>query len=155
MKEISGSITAEGIRVGIVVSRFNEFVTEQLLRGALEWLVRAGARREDLTVVRVPGSFEIPQAAKQLAGSGAYDAIICLGALIRGETDHYNYLASAVTSGISQVALELNLPVSFGVLTVETVEQALNRAGVKSGNKGAEAAAAAVEMVHVRRSLNT
>lgn len=153
MREISGGVTAEGLRFGIVVSRFNETVTEKLLQGAVQWLVRAGARREDMTVVRVPGSFEIPLAASKLAAVGGLDAIICLGALIQGETDHYGHLAATVTAGVSRVALDAALPVSFGVLTTATVEQALNRAGVKYGNKGAEAAIAAVEMVHVVKAL--
>ncbi len=153
MKEISGSFSAAGLRFGIVVSRFNEMVTERLLQGALETLRRAGAIDTDLTVVRVPGSFEIPFAAQRLAATGSCDAIICLGALIRGETDHYDYLASTVTRGIAEVSLKHNLPVAYGVLTAGTVEQAINRAGLKHGNKGVEAALSAVEMADVGRQL--
>lgn len=153
MKEVSGSLNAEGLRVGIVVSRFNDMVTERLLQGALEALRRAGARDEDLTVVKVPGSFEIPFAAQRLAASGRCDAIVCLGALIRGETDHYDYLASTVTRGIAEVSLKHDLPVTYGVITAGTVEQALNRAGLKHGNKGVEAAMGAVEMAGVQRRL--
>ncbi len=153
MKEVSGRLNAEGLRFGIVVSRFNDMVTERLLQGALEALRRAGAREEDLTVVRVPGSFEIPFAAQRLAAAGSCDAIVCLGALIRGETDHYDYLASTVTRGIAQVSLKHDLPVTYGVITAGTVEQAVNRAGLKHGNKGVEAAMGAVEMADVRRQL--
>ncbi len=155
MNEISGATTAQGLRFGIVVSRFNELVTERLLAGAIDTLLRAGAGREDLTVVRVPGSFEIPQAAQLLAEAGRQDAIICLGALIKGETDHYDHLASTVAGAIAEVALKHALPVTFGVLTTATVEQALNRAGGKYGNKGVEAAQAAIELVHVRRALQS
>ncbi len=153
MKEISGRFNAEGLRVGIVVSRFNDMVTERLLHGSLEALRRAGAREDDLTVVRVPGSFEIPFAAQRLAATGSCDAIVCLGALIRGETDHYDYLASTVTRGIAEVSLKHDLPVTYGVITAGTVEQAINRAGLKHGNKGVEAAMSAVEMADVRRQL--
>ncbi len=153
MNEISGNFNAVGLRIGLVVSRFNDMVTERLLRGAVEFLERAGASPDDLTVVRVPGSFEIPFAAARLAASGACDAIVCLGALIRGETDHYERLAEEVTRGIGEVALRHDVPVAFGVITAGTVEQALNRSGVKHGNKGVEAAMAAVEMVHVARKL--
>lgn len=155
MKEIIGSLNGEGLKIGLVVSRFNEAVTERLLEGALDLLRRTGVRDEDLTVVRVPGSFEIPFAAGRLAESGGCDAIVCLGALIRGETDHYDFLAAEVTRGIGQVALQHGLPVSYGVITAATVEQALNRAGLKHGNKGVEAALAAVEMANVRRGLKS
>lgn len=153
MKEVSGELSAKGFNFGIVVSRFNELVTERLLDGALDVLRRTGASEEDLVVVRVPGSFEIPIAAAQLASSGRVHAVICLGALIKGETDHYDVLAAAVTRGISEVALQSQLPVTFGVITAEDTDQALNRAGIKHGNKGAEAAFAAIEMVNVKKVL--
>lgn len=153
MKEISGNLNAQGLRIGLVVSRFNDMVTDRLLSGAVDFLTRAGARPEDLTVVRVPGSFEIPFAARALAAGGECDAVVCLGALIRGETDHYDYLASEVTRGIGEVSRLHDIPVAFGVITAATVEQALNRAGVKHGNKGVEAAMAAVEMANVARRL--
>ncbi len=155
LKEIDGALSAEGIRVGLVVSRFNELVTERLLEGALGYLRRAGADPDDLTVVRVPGSFEIPQAARRLAESGRCDAVVCLGTLIKGETDHYDYLASTVTSAIARVGLESGRPVSYGVVTAATSRQALERAGIKHGNKGVEAAQAAIEMVHVFRNLKS
>ncbi len=151
MKERTGGLNGQGIRVGIVVSRFNEPVTDRLLQGALDVLTRSGVEGENITVVRVPGSFEIPLAAQKLAASGDLDALICLGALIRGETSHFDYLASEVTSGIGAVSRKFDLPVSFGVLTTETTEQAMNRAGLKSGNKGAEAALAALEMANLFR----
>jgi 6,7-dimethyl-8-ribityllumazine synthase len=153
MKQVVGKLTAAGLRIGIVVSSFNETVTERLLSGALTALNRTGVSDEDVVVVRVPGSFEIPFAAKQLASSGKCDAVVCLGALIRGETDHYDYLASEVTRAISAVALQENVPMSFGVLTANDVEQALSRAGLKHGNKGAEAAMAAVEMANLEKEL--
>jgi 6,7-dimethyl-8-ribityllumazine synthase len=153
MKEITGKLTSVGLRFGIVVSRFNETVTEKLLAGALEILGRTGADEENLVVVRVPGSFEIPLAAKQLAESGDCDAVICLGSLIRGETDHYDYLASSVTGALSQISIEQGLPVAFGIITANNVEQALNRAGLKHGNKGTEAALAAIEMANLRKEL--
>lgn len=153
MKEVSGELSAKDFHFGIVVSRFNELVTERLLDGALDVLRRTGASEEDLIVVRVPGSFEIPIAAAQLASSGRVHAVICLGALIRGETDHYDVLAAEVTRGISEVALQSQLPVTFGVITADDTDQALNRAGIKHGNKGAEAAFSAIEMVNVKKNL--
>lgn len=153
MKEVAGKLNAEGLKIAVVVSRFNETVTERLLKGALDALERAGARQEDVTVVRVPGSFEIPLAAQQLAAAGGFDAMVCLGCLIRGETDHYDFLAREVTRGIARVGLQHQLPAAFGVITAQTVEQALNRAGLKHGNKGVEAAMSAVEMANLKRTL--
>jgi 6,7-dimethyl-8-ribityllumazine synthase len=152
-REFQGELTARGLRFAIVVARFNEIVTRPLLDGAREGLVRHGAAREDVDVAWVPGSFEIPLVAKRLAASGRYAAVICLGAIIRGETDHYDHVAAGVTSGVARVALDTGVPTIFGVLTTDTVEQALNRAGLKSGNKGYEAAVTAVEMASLLRQL--
>jgi len=145
-KVVQGHLKAEGRRFGIVVSRFNEFITTRLLEGALDCLSRHGAKDEDITVLWVPGSFEIPVTAKKLAESGRYDAVICLGAVIRGDTPHFEYIASEVAKGTAQVALSTGCPVSFGVLTTDTVEQAIERAGTKAGNKGWHAALSAIEM---------
>lgn len=146
---IEGHLNAKGFKFGIIVSRFNSFICDRLLEGAIDTLVRHGADDEQLTVVRVPGAFEIPLAAKKMVGSGKYDAIICLGAVIRGGTPHFEYVSSEVTKGIASVSLDSNVPVSFGVLTTDTVEQAIERAGTKAGNKGAEAAMSAIEMVNL------
>lgn len=153
MKEYQGRLIANQMRMGIVVARFNEFVTKSLLEGALEGLERFGIPKKNVSVVRVPGSYEIPLAAKQLALNGNVDAIICLGVVIRGATPHFEYVCSQVSSGISQVSLELQLPVIFGVLTTDTIEQAIERAGTKSGNKGFEAVQTAIEMVDLLRQL--
>lgn len=147
MREISGQLDAQGLRIGFVVGRFNTMVTERLLQAALESFKRHGGCLDDVTVLHVPGSFEIPVGAQKLARTGGFDAIVCLGCLIRGETSHYDHLATEVTRGIDQVALEHGLPVTYGVITAETVEQALNRAGIKYGNKGIDATIAAIEMV--------
>jgi 6,7-dimethyl-8-ribityllumazine synthase len=152
-RTVQGDLDATGSRFAVVVSRFNSFITERLLAGALEALTQNGARPDDISVVWVPGSFEIPLAAKKLALSKKYDAIICLGALLRGGTPHFEYISSAVTNGIGSVGLETGLPVIFGVLTCNTVEQAMDRAGLKSGNKGYEAAIAAIEMVQVLKNI--
>lgn len=152
-KDIQGNLDATGSRFAIIVSRFNSFIGERLLAGALDGLERHGARAEDITVVHVPGSFEIPLTAKKLALSKKYDAVICLGALLRGETPHFEYISSTVTRGIGSVSLETGVPVIYGVLTCDTVEQAIDRAGVKSGNKGFDAAVAAIEMVQVLKQL--
>ena len=153
MKELSGKLDATGLKIAVVVSRFNEMVTERLLAGALGVLERAGAAPDDITVVRVPGSFELPVAAQQLAAGGKFQAVVCLGALIRGETDHYDYLAREVTRGIGEVALRCKIPVTYGVITAESSEQALNRAGLKHGNKGVEAAVSAIEMAALWKTL--
>jgi 6,7-dimethyl-8-ribityllumazine synthase len=152
-QEINGKLTAEKIRAALVTGRFNSLITEQLVRGAVDTLVRHGAEESDITVIRVPGAFEIPLAAQTAAESGKFDTVICLGAVIRGETPHFDYVASEVAKGTAQVSLKTGCPVIFGVLTTDDMEQALARAGVKGGNKGAEAASAAMEMVWVNRAL--
>jgi 6,7-dimethyl-8-ribityllumazine synthase len=143
---IEGNLSAAGRSFGVVASRFNDFIVRQLLDGALDAIARHGGDLRVVDVIWVPGSYEIPVAAKQLALSGRYDAIICLGAVIRGATAHFDFVASGAASGISSVALETNVPVIFGVITTETIEQAIERAGTKLGNRGFEAAAAAIEM---------
>jgi 6,7-dimethyl-8-ribityllumazine synthase len=152
-KTIQGDLSSSGMRFAIVASRFNEFVTSRLLSGAVDALERTGAAEADVTIVRVPGSFEIPLAAKKLVETKKYDAVICLGTLIRGETPHFDYLSSEVTKGIGLVSLEFGVPVAFGVLTADSVEQAIDRAGMKSGNKGFEAAMSAIEMANVLKQL--
>jgi 6,7-dimethyl-8-ribityllumazine synthase len=154
MAVYEGQLTAPtGAKFAILVSRFNEFITSKLLGGAIDALTRHGVEEGDIDIVWAPGSFEIPLLARKLASGDQYDAVICLGAVIRGGTDHYQYVAGEVTKGIAQVSLESNKPVIFGVLTCDTVEQAVDRAGTKSGNKGAEAAMAALEMVNLIRQL--
>jgi len=150
---IEGMLSAKGLRFGIVVARFNEFVTERLLSGALDALRRHGTEEENIEVFRVPGAFELPWVAQKLAQQGRFSAIICLGAVIRGETPHFDYVAAQVTRGISQVALECGVPVILGVLTTDTVEQAVDRAGAKSGNRGFEAALSAIEMANLYSQL--
>jgi 6,7-dimethyl-8-ribityllumazine synthase len=148
VKEIAGVLDASGLKLGIVVSRFNRAITEKLLEGGVDAFVRYGGKRENLTVLRVPGSFEIPSGAQKLASTAKFDAIVCIGCLIRGETGHFDFLASEVTRGIDEVALKYGLPVTYGVITSDTVEQALNRAGIKYGNKGVDATVAAIEMAN-------
>jgi 6,7-dimethyl-8-ribityllumazine synthase len=150
VKALEGNLGAGGKRFGIVVSRFNEFITERLFRSAFDGLLRCGAKRKDIEVVRVPGAFEIPLAARKLAETGKYDAILCLGCLLRGDTAHYDVIVNEVTRGIGQSAQETGVPHAFGVLTCETLEQAIDRAGLKMGNKGFEAALAAVEMANLK-----
>ena len=145
-RTLEGDLIGQGLKIAIVIARFNELVTGHLLSGALDTLRRHGVGDDDVTVAWVPGSFEIPIAAKKLAETGAYGAVICLGAVIRGETDHYDHVAGAVTSGVSQVGIQTGVPTIFGILTTDTVEQALNRSGLKSGNNGHHAAVAAIEM---------
>ncbi len=145
-----GKIDASGKRFGVIVSRFNSFITERLLAGALDALKRAGARRDDIQVVRVPGAFEVPSAARQLAQTGSVDAVICLSCIIRGETSHYEHLANEVTRGIGQSAQETGVPHAYGVLTCDSLEQAIDRAGLKMGNKGWDAALSAVEMANLQ-----
>jgi 6,7-dimethyl-8-ribityllumazine synthase len=152
-REIVGAPDGRGLRIAVVVARFNALVTERLLAGALARLAEAGVREEDVTVVRVPGAFEIPLAAKALAARREFDAIVCLGAVIRGETPHFDYVCRAATDGIRQVMLETGTPLSFGVLTTHTVEQAVDRSGEGLGNKGAEAVATALEMVRLLRRI--
>jgi 6,7-dimethyl-8-ribityllumazine synthase len=153
VKALEGNLSAAGRRFGIVVSRFNEFITERLLRSAFDGLLRCGAKRKDIQVVRVPGSFEIPSAARTLAVTKKYDAIICLGCLLRGDTAHYDVIVNEVSRGIGQSAQETGVPHAFGVLTCETLEQAIDRAGLKMGNKGFEAALAAVEMANLTKAV--
>jgi len=150
---IEGKLDAKGIKFGLVVSRFNDFVSQRLLDGALDALERCGADEKDVKVYRVPGSFEIPAVAKKLAGSGKFDALICLGAVIRGGTPHFEYVSAEVAKGVAAVALESGLPVVFGVITADTLEQAIDRAGAKSGNKGFEAAMSAIEMANLYRQI--
>ena len=153
VKVIEGQLDARGLKFAVIASRFNSAVTELLLEGALDGLKSHGAEEKDILVVRVPGAFEIPLPAKQLAASGKYDAIICLGAVIRGDTPHFEYIAEAVTRGIGAIVLEHRLPVSFGVLTTNNIEQAMARAGAKSENKGFEAALTAIEMASLNRLI--
>lgn len=152
---VEGDLNAHGMRFGVVVSRWNSFITERLLQGALDALRRSGAREEDITVVRVPGAFEIPSQSRTLAESGKYDAVVTLGCLIRGETTHYEHISTEVTRGIGQSAQETGVPHTYGVLTCENLEQALDRAGLKAGNKGFEAAISAVEMVSLQRKTQS
>ncbi len=151
MRIIEGELNAQGLKFGIVVSRFNDFITSKLLDGAIDALVRHGAETEHIDVLKVPGSFEIPLAAKRMATKGIYDAVICLGAVIRGATPHFDYVAAEVSKGIASVSLETNCPVAFGVVTTDTIEQAVERAGTKSGNKGWDAALTAIEMARLMR----
>jgi 6,7-dimethyl-8-ribityllumazine synthase len=148
-----GGLSAAGKRFGLVVSRFNSFITERLLEGALDALRRSGARDEDLTILRVPGAFEIPAAGRTLAETGRVDGVICLGCIIRGDTTHYEHIATEVTRGIGQAAQETGVPHAYGVLTCENLQQAIDRAGLKAGNKGFEAAMAAIEMVNLKRAV--
>lgn len=153
MYKIEGNLMANGMKFGIVAARFNEFIVSKLIGGAEDALLRHGAKEEDLTLAWVPGAFEIPTAAKQMALSGKYDAVICLGAVIRGATSHYDYVCNEVSKGIAQVALETGVPVLFGVVTTENIEQAVERAGTKAGNKGYDAAVSAIEMVDLLKKL--
>lgn len=153
MKTIEGKLEAKGLNFAVVVSRFNDFITSRLLEGCLDALLRHGAEEERITVVKVPGSYEIPLTAKKLAGSGKFQAVIALGAVIRGGTPHFEYVAAEVSKGIAQVMLETGVPVSFGVITADSIEQAIERAGTKSGNKGYAAAMSALEMARVLEKL--
>jgi len=153
MKIIEGKLQAQGLKFGIVVSRFNEFITSKLLEGALDALIRHGGSEKDIEIVRVPGSFEIPVVAKKMAQSKKFNAIICLGTLIRGATPHFDYIASEVSKGIALVSLETEIPVIFGIITSETIEQAIERAGSKSGNKGWDAAMVAIEMARLMEQI--
>jgi 6,7-dimethyl-8-ribityllumazine synthase len=153
--EIEGQLQVRGARFALLVGRFNSFVVESLVSGAVDCLKRHGAAEQDLTIVRVPGAFEMPLVAKKLAASKKYDAIIALGAVIRGGTPHFEYVAGECTKGLASVGMEFNLPVAFGVLTVDNIEQAIERAGTKAGNKGVEAAMSAIEMVDLLRCLES
>jgi len=150
---VEGNLTAKGFAFGIVASRFNEFITARLLDGALDALRRHGADEDKITVVRVPGSFEIPLVAKRMAASRQYDAMVCLGTVIRGATPHFDYIASEVAKGVAMAGLETGVPIAFGVLTTDSIEQAVERAGTKAGNKGFDAACAAIEMANLLREL--
>ncbi len=149
MKTFEGKLVSKEIRVGIVVARFNEFITSKLLGGAIDGLVRHDVKEDNIEVAWVPGAFEIPLIAKKMAKSGKYDAVICLGAVIRGSTTHYDYVCNEVSKGIASVSLESEIPVMFGVLTTENIEQAIERAGTKAGNKGYDCALGAIEMVNL------
>ena len=150
---IEGNLTAQGLKFGIVVARFNEFITTKLLGGALDMLHRHGAKDEDVDAAWVPGAFEIPLAAKKMAESGKYDAVICLGAVIRGSTSHYDYVCNEVSKGVAQVGMSTGVPTIFGVVTTENIEQAIERAGTKAGNKGADGAMAAMEMANLLKNI--
>jgi 6,7-dimethyl-8-ribityllumazine synthase len=152
-KFVEGKLNAEGLKVGIIVGRFNSFIGERLLEGALDALIRHGADDSQITVARVPGAFEIPLAAQKMALTGKYDALICLGAVIRGSTPHFDYVASEVSKGIAHVSLATGVPVAFGVLTVDTIEQAIERAGTKAGNKGFDAAMTVIETVNLFKEI--
>ncbi len=148
-KIIEGTLEAKGFRFGIIVSRFNSFISDRLLEGTIDTLTRHGADQQQLTVVKVPGAFELPLVAKKMAEADKYDALICLGAVIRGGTPHFEYVSAEMTKGIASVSLQSGLPIAFGVLTTDSVEQAIERAGTKAGNKGVEAAMSAIEMVNL------
>lgn len=153
MNIIEGKVVAQGVKIGIVASRFNEFIVSKLLAGARDALVRHGAADDDITAVWVPGAFEIPLAAQKMAESGKYDAVICVGAVIRGSTSHYDYVCNEVSKGVASVGLKSGIPVLFGVLTTDTIEQAIERAGTKAGNKGYDAATSAIEMINLIRQI--
>ena len=153
MKRFEGKLVAQEMRVGIVCARFNEFIVSKLLSGCQDTLLRHGVRDEDMDVAWVPGAFEIPLIASKMAKSGRYDAVIALGAVIRGSTSHYDYVCSEVSKGVATVALQSGIPVLFGVLTTDTIEQAVERAGTKAGNKGSDCAESAIEMVNLIRAL--
>ncbi len=153
MNKIEGKVVSEGIRVGIVAARFNEFIVSKLVSGAVDGLVRHDVNDDDIDIAWVPGAFEIPLIAKKMAKSGKYDAVICLGAVIRGATSHYDYVCNEVSKGIASVSLESEIPVMFGVVTTDNIEQAVERAGTKAGNKGYDCALGAIEMVNLIRNM--
>jgi len=153
IQEIEGQLTIRGARIALLVSRFNSFVVESLLSGAVDTLKRHGAEDRDLNIIRVPGAYEMPIAAKRLAAAQRYEAIIALGAVIRGGTPHFEYVAGECTKGLSTVSLQHDIPIAFGVLTVDSIEQAIERAGTKAGNKGAEAAMSAIEMIDLLKNI--
>lgn len=155
MKTFEGKLISKEIKIGIVAARFNEFITSKLLSGAMDGLLRHGVKEEEIHVAWVPGAFEIPLIASKMAKSGKYDAVICLGAVIRGSTSHYDYVCSEVSKGIASVALSTDIPVMFGVLTTENIEQAIERAGTKAGNKGYDCALSAIEMVNLIREIES
>jgi 6,7-dimethyl-8-ribityllumazine synthase len=153
MKTFEGNLSAAGKRFGIVASRFNEFITNRLLEGAKDILLRSGAKEADLEVAWTPGTFEIPLIAKIMAEGGKYDAVICLGAIIRGSTPHFDYIASEVAKGVAQVGIKTGVPTIFGIITADTIDQAIERAGTKEGNKGVDAARSAIEMANLIKAL--
>lgn len=153
MKTIEGDLQAQGLKFGIIVSRFNDFINGRLLEGAIDALIRHGATEADIDVYKVPGAYEIPLVAKKLGSKDAHDALICLGAVIRGATPHFDYVASEVSKGVATASLETGMPMSFGVLTTDSIEQAIERAGAKSGNKGVDAAVAAIEMARLLKKI--
>lgn len=153
IKTVEGKIVAKGMKFGIAASRFNDFISGRLIEGAIDTLIRAGADEKDIQIYKVPGAFELPLTAKKLAKSGRFDAVICLGAVIRGATPHFEYISAEVTKGIASVGMEAEIPVIYGVLTTDTIEQAIERAGTKSGNKGADAAISAIEMVDLFKKI--
>ncbi|ABB39234.1 6,7-dimethyl-8-ribityllumazine synthase [Oleidesulfovibrio alaskensis G20] len=153
LKTIEGQFDAKGLKFAIIATRFNDFVVDRLVGGAVDYLTRCGGSREDMTLIRLPGAFEMPVAAKKLAASGKYDGVIALGAVIRGATPHFDFVANEATKGLAQVALESGVPVGFGLLTTDTLEQAIERAGSKGGNKGVEAASAVLETIRVLEQL--
>ncbi len=153
MEVLEGQLTAKGMRIGIIAARFNEFITSKLISGALDTLRRHGAEEDNITLAWVPGAFEIPLVAKKMAQSGKYDGLICLGAVIRGATSHYDYVCNEASKGIAMVNMETGIPTGFGVLTTENIEQAVERAGTKAGNKGSDTAMAVMEMVNLTKQL--
>ena len=152
-KIVEGGLSAKGLKFGVVLSRFNEFIGNQLLEGAVDALLRSGASDSDIEIVKVPGSFEIPVTAQVMMQKGQYDAIVCLGAVIRGATPHFDYIASEAAKGIARISMDAGLPVAFGIITADTLEQAIERAGTKSGNKGRDAALNAIEMANLFKEL--
>ena len=154
VRNVEGDFNATGMKIALVVGRFNHFISDRLVEGALDALVRHGAKEDDLAIVRVPGAFEIPLAAKRVAATGKYDGIVCLGAVIRGSTPHFDYVAAEVSKGVASVSLDAGCPIAFGVLTTDSIEQAVERAGTKAGNKGSEAALVAIEMVNLLKQLD-
>ena len=152
--DIEGKLSAKGLKFALITSRFNNFITERLVEGASDCIVRHLGEEKNISVIRVPGSFEIPQIAKIAAKSGKYDAIICLGAVIRGETPHFDYVSAEVSKGVARVASESDIPVTYGIITADTVEQAIDRAGTKMGNRGFDAAMTAIEMVNLIKKIN-
>ena len=153
MKTLEGKLVAEGVKIGIVAARFNEFIVSKLIGGAVDGLVRHDVNEDDITVAYVPGAFEIPLIAEKMAKSGKYDAVICLGTVIRGATPHFDYVCAEASKGIAQVSMQTGVPVAFGVLTTETIQQAVERAGTKAGNKGVDCAMAAMEMVNLFKEM--
>lgn len=154
MLQIEGDLLAAELKIAFVVARFNEFVCERLLEGSLDTMTRHGGNKDNVTVLRVPGAFELPLAAKTLAASGKYDAVVCLGAVIRGETSHYDYVCANASSGIASASLETGIPVIFGLLTTDTIEQAIERSGTKAGNQGRDATVCAIEMARLLKQLS-